>query len=47
MFVNNLNILKIRKKKIKRRLKPGNVCYHSVQSLLSSSLLSKSLKIKI
>ena len=30
---------------IKSRLKPGNVCYHSEQNLLSSSLLSKSLKI--
>ena len=25
---------------IKRRLKPGNACYHSVQNLLSSGLLS-------
>ena len=25
----------------------GNVCYHSVQNLLSSRLLSKNLKIKI
>jgi len=32
---------------IKSRLKSGNVCYHSVQNLLSSSLLSKNLKIKI
>jgi hypothetical protein len=32
---------------IKERLKPGNACYHSVQDLLSSSLLSKNLKIKI
>jgi len=32
---------------IKSRLKPGNACYHSVQNLLSSSLLSKNLKIKI
>jgi len=32
---------------IKSRLKSGNVCYHSVQNLLSSSLLSKDLKIKI
>jgi len=31
---------------IKSRLKSGNACYHSVQSLLSSSLLSKNLKIK-
>jgi len=32
---------------IKGRLKSGNACYHSVQSLLSSSLLSKNIKIKI
>ena len=32
---------------IKSRLKSGNTCYHSVQDLLSSSLLSKNLKIKI
>jgi len=32
---------------IKSRLKSGNACYHSVQNLLSSRLLSKSLKIKI
>ena len=32
---------------IKSRLKLGNVCYHSVQNLLSSSLLSVNLKIKI
>jgi len=32
---------------IKSRLKLGNACYYSVQSLLSSSLLSKKLKIKI
>ena len=34
-------------KEIKSRLKLGNACYHSVQDLLSSSLLSKNLKIKI
>ena len=28
-------------------LKSGNACYHSVQNLLSSRLLSKNLKIKI
>ena len=33
--------------KIKSRLKLGNACYYSVQNLLSSSLLSKNLKIKI
>jgi hypothetical protein len=32
---------------IKSRLKLGNACYNSVQNLLSSSLLSKKLKIKI
>jgi hypothetical protein len=32
---------------IKSRLKSGNACYHSVQNLLSSMLLSKILKIKI
>ena len=29
------------------RLRLGNACYHSVQNLLSSRLLSKNLKIKI
>jgi len=33
--------------KIKSRMKSGNACYHSVQNLLSFSLLSKNLKIKI
>jgi hypothetical protein len=32
---------------IKSSLKLGNVCYHSVQSPLSSRLLSRNLKIKI
>jgi hypothetical protein len=32
---------------IKRRLNPGNSCYHSVQSLLSSRLLSRNVKVKI
>jgi len=32
---------------IKRRLKAGNSCYYSVQTLLSSRLLSKNLKLKI
>ena len=32
---------------IKCRLKSGNACYYLVQNLLSSSLLSKPLKIKI
>jgi len=32
---------------IRLRLKSGNVCYHSVRNLPSSSLLSNNLKIKI
>jgi hypothetical protein len=32
---------------IKRRLNSGNACYHSVQKLLSSRLLSKNVKIII
>ena len=32
---------------IKCRLKIGNTCYYSVQTLLSSGLLSTNLKIKI
>jgi hypothetical protein len=32
---------------IKSRLNSGNACYHSVQSLLSSRLLSMNVKVKI
>jgi hypothetical protein len=32
---------------IKSRLNSGNACYHSVQSLLSSSLLSRNVNVKI
>ena len=32
---------------ITSRLKSGNTCHHSVQNPLSSSLLSKNIKIKI
>jgi hypothetical protein len=32
---------------LKRRLSSGNACYHSVQSLLSSRLLSKNVKMRI
>jgi len=35
------------REEIKSRMKLRNACYHSVQNLLSSSLLSKKLKIKI
>jgi hypothetical protein len=34
-------------KEIMSRLILGNACYHSVQSLLSSSLFSRNLKVKI
>jgi hypothetical protein len=43
MLTNNNYI----QEEIKSRLKLGNACYYSVQNLLSSSLLSKKLKIKI
>jgi hypothetical protein len=32
---------------IKRRLNSGNACYHSVQNLLSSRLLSKNVNVRI
>jgi hypothetical protein len=32
---------------IKRRLNSGNACYHSVQNLLSSRLLSKNVRVRI
>jgi hypothetical protein len=32
---------------IKSRMKSGNACYLSVQNLLSSSLLSKNIKVKV
>jgi hypothetical protein len=32
---------------IKSRLNSGNACYHSVQSLLSSRLVSRNVKVKI
>ena len=40
-------ILLIIAEEIKSRLRSGSACYHSVQNLLSSRLLSKNLKIKI
>jgi hypothetical protein len=42
--VTNQNYIQ---EEIKGRLKSGSACYHSVQKLLSSSFLSKNLKIKI
>jgi hypothetical protein len=43
-IVTNQNFIQ---EEIKRRLNSGNGCYHSVQNLLSSRLLSKNLKITI
>jgi hypothetical protein len=42
--VTNQNVIQ---EAIKRRLNSGNVCYHSVQNLLSSRLLSQNLTIRI
>jgi hypothetical protein len=42
--VTNTNMTQ---KEIKRRLNSDNACYHSVQNLLSSQLLSKNLKNRI
>jgi hypothetical protein len=42
--VTNQNLIQ---EEIKRRLNSGNACYHSVQNLLSSRLLSKNIKIRV
>jgi hypothetical protein len=42
--ITNQNLIQ---EEIKRRLNSGNACYHSVQNLLSSRLLSKNIKIRI
>jgi hypothetical protein len=42
--VTNQNLIQ---EEIKRRLSSGNACYHSVQSLPSSRLLSKNRKMRI
>jgi hypothetical protein len=44
MTVTNQNLIQ---EEIKRRLNSGNACYHSVQNLLFSRLLSRNLKIWI
>jgi hypothetical protein len=44
MTVTNKDLIQ---EELKKRLNSGNACYHSVQSLLSSRLLSKNLKIRI
>jgi hypothetical protein len=42
--VRNQNLIQ---EEVNRRLNSGNACYHSVQNLLSSRLLSKNTKITI
>jgi hypothetical protein len=42
--VTNQNLIQ---EEIKRKLNSGNTCYHSVQNLLSSHLLSKNVKVRI
>jgi hypothetical protein len=44
MTVTNQNLIQ---EEIKRRLNSGNACYHSVQNLLSSRLLSQNVKVRI
>jgi hypothetical protein len=44
MIVTNQNLMQ---EEIKRRLNSGTACYHSVQKLLSSHLLSKILQVRI
>ncbi|KAJ4430296.1 hypothetical protein ANN_22509, partial [Periplaneta americana] len=39
--------IKDTREEIKRRINMGNACYYSVEKLLSSSLLSKNLKVRI
>ena len=46
-FNVNFRLLNSIAEEIKSRLRSGSACYHSVQNLLSSRLLSKTLKIKI
>jgi hypothetical protein len=43
----NLTNRNSKQEEIKSTFKSGNACYHSVQDLLSSSLLSKNTKIKV
>jgi sorting nexin-29 len=44
MAVTNQNLIQ---GEIKRRLNSGNACYHSVQNILSSCLVSRNVKIRI
>jgi hypothetical protein len=42
-----ITIRNLIQEEIKRRLNSGNACYHSVQNILSSRLLSRNIKIRI
>jgi ribosomal protein S2 len=42
--ITNQNLIQ---EEIKRRLNSGHACYHSVQNLLSSRLLSTNIKIRV
>jgi hypothetical protein len=42
--VTNQNLIQ---EEIKKRFDSGNACYHSMQNLLSSHLLSKNMKVRI
>jgi hypothetical protein len=44
MTVTNQNLIQ---EEITRRMNSGNACYHSVQNVLSSCLLSKNMKVRI
>jgi len=47
IFGNNLKVLNSIQEELKSRLKSGNACFHLVQNLWSSSLLSKNVNIEI
>ena len=47
IFGNNLTNQNSIQEEIKKELNSGNACYHSLQNLLSSVLLSKNVEIKI
>jgi hypothetical protein len=47
IFENNINRSKFMHEEIKSRPNSGNAYYHTVQSLLSSYLLSRNVKVKI
>jgi hypothetical protein len=47
MFGNDSNKSELIKEEIKRRLNLGNVCYYSMQNVLSSRLLPGNIKSRI